>query len=441
MGSECTWCVCVCVCVCVCLCACMRACSPPQWCHLSPAVFYHRWYHRLEQLWWRRIASGPEMDDSFTTKPKIQADQFNSYTQFIDEVCVYLHVYLSTHTHVCYLYEGAECAVCGVVCDEESHVLVAQFHWSWTVHGGQCDLWHPRITSDLYVWAVISSTSGRNVLNITKQFTRFSVFGDLFKLLMHFLIKEKEFHHMKLGEIPMRSWRALTSYPKVKMCFTLRVRLQHIFDTNRPFSQRWHVTCQNVLAGEAQVEKIKLMTAEFHLAASVSGSCSCASWLTVMTYWENVMLLVTPVPFLLWHVKMSAVEKKAVFSATCPHTTSLTPLGWITATFWYVFKCNQTCYCLKTSQYSSQGHIFTVLSQYRVKTSKSNNGTIVFKEQCNAAVKGPTPSQMFSLICLIRRRLKTVWLGTECTWLTPHSPVNGGQLTLLSNGTLSFGLI
>lgn len=42
--------------------------------------------------------------------------------------------------HISYLYEGAECAVCGVVCDKESHVLVAQFHWSGTVHGGQCDL-------------------------------------------------------------------------------------------------------------------------------------------------------------------------------------------------------------------------------------------------------------------------------------------------------------
>lgn len=35
-----------------------------------------------------------------------------------------------------YLFEGTECAVCGIVCYEESHVLMAQFHWSWTVHGG-----------------------------------------------------------------------------------------------------------------------------------------------------------------------------------------------------------------------------------------------------------------------------------------------------------------
>lgn len=39
-----------------------------------------------------------------------------------------------------YLYEGAECAVCGVVCDEESHVLVAQFNRSWSVHVGLHDL-------------------------------------------------------------------------------------------------------------------------------------------------------------------------------------------------------------------------------------------------------------------------------------------------------------
>ena len=44
------------------------------------------------------------------------------------------------HTNISYLYEGAECAVCGVVCDQESHVFVAQFHWSWTVHGDQRDL-------------------------------------------------------------------------------------------------------------------------------------------------------------------------------------------------------------------------------------------------------------------------------------------------------------
>lgn len=36
-----------------------------------------------------------------------------------------------------YLYEGAECAVRGVVCDQEPHVLVAQFHWSGAIHGGQ----------------------------------------------------------------------------------------------------------------------------------------------------------------------------------------------------------------------------------------------------------------------------------------------------------------
>lgn len=35
-----------------------------------------------------------------------------------------------------YLNEGAESAVGGVVCDEEPHVLVAQFHRSRTIHGG-----------------------------------------------------------------------------------------------------------------------------------------------------------------------------------------------------------------------------------------------------------------------------------------------------------------
>lgn len=50
------------------------------------------------------------------------------------------YVCISQHTHSSYLYEGAERAVCRVVGDQESHVLVAQFHWCRTIHGGQCDL-------------------------------------------------------------------------------------------------------------------------------------------------------------------------------------------------------------------------------------------------------------------------------------------------------------
>lgn len=38
---------------------------------------------------------------------------------------------------ISYLYEGAKRAVCRVVCDQEPHVFVAQFHWSRTIHGGQ----------------------------------------------------------------------------------------------------------------------------------------------------------------------------------------------------------------------------------------------------------------------------------------------------------------
>lgn len=59
-------------------------------------------------------------------------------------------LYIWQYTHISYLYEGAERAVCGVVCDKKSHVLVAQFHWSRTIHGGQCH----RMISDLYMWAV-----------------------------------------------------------------------------------------------------------------------------------------------------------------------------------------------------------------------------------------------------------------------------------------------
>lgn len=39
---------------------CFQALSPPHWCHLSPEVLCHRWYHIPGQLWWRRNASGPE---------------------------------------------------------------------------------------------------------------------------------------------------------------------------------------------------------------------------------------------------------------------------------------------------------------------------------------------------------------------------------------------
>lgn len=34
--------------------------SPPHWCHLSPMVLCHRWYHRPGQLWWLRNVSGPD---------------------------------------------------------------------------------------------------------------------------------------------------------------------------------------------------------------------------------------------------------------------------------------------------------------------------------------------------------------------------------------------
>lgn len=58
---------------------------------------------------------------------------------FADSVNIQMIIYacFRRHIHISYLYEGAECAVCGVVCDQEPHVLVAQFHWSRTIHGGQ----------------------------------------------------------------------------------------------------------------------------------------------------------------------------------------------------------------------------------------------------------------------------------------------------------------
>lgn len=65
-------------------------------------------------------------------------------------------VYISA-AHIPYLYEGAEGAVCGVVCDEESHVLVAQFHRSRTIHGAQRDLW-PLSMSSLLLFISHSSS-------------------------------------------------------------------------------------------------------------------------------------------------------------------------------------------------------------------------------------------------------------------------------------------
>lgn len=51
-----------------------------------------------------------------------------------------MHV-LRRQIPISYLYEGAECAVRGVVCDQEPHVLVAQFYRSGAIHGGQGTRW------------------------------------------------------------------------------------------------------------------------------------------------------------------------------------------------------------------------------------------------------------------------------------------------------------
>ncbi len=63
-----------------------------------------------------------------------------------------------------------------------------------------------------------------------------------------------------------------------RYAWPVRTLLTHQWSRNRPFSLKtfWHVT-----VGNASALIIKLMMAEFHLAASASRSCYCACWLTV----------------------------------------------------------------------------------------------------------------------------------------------------------------
>lgn len=77
----------------------------------------------------------------FTGKTKVDPGNNMFCFVFLHGLCIYCMcvVYVNA-AHIPYLYEGGEGAVCGVVCDEESHVLVAQFHRSRTIHGAQWDL-------------------------------------------------------------------------------------------------------------------------------------------------------------------------------------------------------------------------------------------------------------------------------------------------------------
>lgn len=74
---------------------------------------------------------------------------------------------LGRRTYISYLYEGAECAVCRVVCDQESHVFVAQFHWSRTIHGGQEAFWPKAIIFVIYIDNILSE----NLESIKKRNT------------------------------------------------------------------------------------------------------------------------------------------------------------------------------------------------------------------------------------------------------------------------------
>lgn len=117
---------------------CFQALLPPQWCHLSPEGPCHRWYHRPGRLWWRHNASGPEREGW----------QRENLTDWVndDNLCKVL----KRHIYIWHLYKGAECAVCRVVCDQEPHVFVAQFHWSRTIHGGQRAFWPKAIHFVIY---------------------------------------------------------------------------------------------------------------------------------------------------------------------------------------------------------------------------------------------------------------------------------------------------
>lgn len=90
-----------------------------------------------------------------------------------------------------------------------------------------------------------------------------------------------------------RSWYHLYLKSKAKCEKSLEVNLHT--PMRKQIRNRW----------KAHLWIIKWMTAEFHLAASVSVSWCCVSWFTVQGLLEqpSLMSLVTPVLFLLWGVK------------------------------------------------------------------------------------------------------------------------------------------
>lgn len=116
-----------------------QALLPPRWCHLSPEAPCHRWYHRPGRLWWRRNASGPER----------KGWRRENLTDWVKDDR-FLKSFEERQIYIWHLYKGAECAVCRVVCDQEPHVFVAQFHWSRTIHGGQRAFWPKAIHFLIY---------------------------------------------------------------------------------------------------------------------------------------------------------------------------------------------------------------------------------------------------------------------------------------------------
>ena len=77
---------------------------------------------------------------------------------------------------------------------------------------------------------------------------------------------------------------------------------------------RLHFSMLEVLtskAAKAQVWPIKLTMAAFHLGELVLGLWCWACSITDLAYWDTLLLtlLVTPAPFLLWPVKISALKR------------------------------------------------------------------------------------------------------------------------------------
>lgn len=129
-------------------------------------------FHHLTMLIWGAVIFLKPINQLNQAKPKIPRLVYIITHKLIlgknGVMIIIILLYVFVNTHSSYLYEGAERAVCRVVGDQESHVLVAQFDWCRTIHGGQCNLW-PLHMSNLLL--LMSQMSAGNEPSITKNWT------------------------------------------------------------------------------------------------------------------------------------------------------------------------------------------------------------------------------------------------------------------------------